>query len=65
MCSAHGLVPARTFRGQVEGPLEGPYAGVFPARRDAFEGMRIFIEDACMKGGVARHDCLRLTLLIE
>jgi len=49
----------------VEGQLEGPRAEVFPARRDAFHRVRTFIEETCARGAVQRHDCLRLTLLVE
>ena len=37
----------------------------FPARRDAFPQVRTFVEDTCARAGVAREDCLRLTLLVE
>lgn len=49
----------------MEGQLEGPYAAVFPARRDAFILVRSFIEETCARAAVRRSDCLRLTLLIE
>ena len=55
----------RTSRDHVEGQLEGPYAAVFPARRDAFGRMCTFIEETCARTAVRRHDCLRLILLIE
>ncbi len=49
----------------MERQLEGPYAAVFPARRDAFGRMCTFIEETCARTAVGRHDCLRLILLIE
>lgn len=41
------------------------YSAEFPARHDAFLGVRTFVEDACRRGDVARSDCLRLMLLVE
>ena len=52
-------------RDPVEGQREGLYAAVFPAHRDAFARIRTFIEETCARAAVRRHDCLRLTLLIE
>ena len=41
------------------------FARSFPARRDALDEVRTFIEDACEQARVGRKDCLRLTLLLE
>ena len=49
----------------VERQPVGSYAAVFPARRDAFDRVRSFIEETCARAEVRRRDCLRLTLLIE
>ena len=41
------------------------FARSFPARRDALDEVRTFIEDACDRARIGRKDCLRLTLLLE
>ena len=49
----------------MEGQLRGPYSAVFPARLDALPRICAFVEDSCDQAAVPRHDCLRLTLLVE
>ena len=44
---------------------DAPFAAVFPARRDAFVGLRTFVEESCALAQVPRGECLRLMLLIE
>jgi serine/threonine-protein kinase RsbW len=43
----------------------GAQSQVFPARMEAFAGVRGFIEDVCLAAMFGRDDCAKLVLLIE
>ena len=45
--------------------LDAPHTAVFLARRDAFVGLRTFVEETCTRADVPRAECLRVMLLIE
>lgn len=44
---------------------DASHVAVFPARRDAFVGLRTFVEETCASTGVPHGEGLRLMLLIE